>query len=389
MQPKRRPARMRAWILPVLIGLLGFVFFHRSQGSNTLTSWLCCIRGVCQAVDTDEGISQHLPMSPPRPPARLPRIFRRRSKAGNSDYMKRVAQKAIQVYKEDLDMMYQDFRRNVNKRRDSSWEQTVSKESHSLQFESYRRPCPNDMGAIEYDQRTVYENASVSQLEKFYGDDTHRAASDGSTEHLEILAEDKATECIVIYQLVRYPWPLINREYVYVRRRFNDGDKFYYVMKAVNGRELLPNEEAEEDWRSNLCTSVCTSARKQRVDDFTCLICFSSAKSRNGADLACEWRQMGREDFGIKNALLTRAAKVAASKSLWPFQCRLEDTFRCYATQSGRRGSRQRSKGSFNPVRPLAGAVGWVLGKAGRAVQTIAEGAKKEIDAENLNNSKE
>eukprot|EP00954_Amorphochlora_amoebiformis_P018425 1326062-Amorphochlora_amoeboformis.AAC.2 len=28
--------------------------------------------GVCQAVDTDEGISQHLPMSPPRPPARLP-----------------------------------------------------------------------------------------------------------------------------------------------------------------------------------------------------------------------------------------------------------------------------------------------------------------------------
>mmetsp|Transcript_5126 Transcript_5126/g.7224 ORF Transcript_5126/g.7224 Transcript_5126/m.7224 type:complete len:277 (-) Transcript_5126:101-931(-) len=228
--------------------------------------------------------------------------------------------------------MYSSFRRDLNKKRERSWELTVSQKSDSLQFESYRRVCPTDMGSVEYDQKTVYEDASVNELEEFYRDDTHRATQDGSTESLEILAEDKGSSSIVIYQLVRYPWPLVNREYVYVRRKFQDGDKFYYAMQAVNGKEVLPDEEPDDEFRPRrLCTNVCTTCRnKQRVEDFACVICFSPAKGRDGSNSAAEWRQVGRENFGIRNAMITRAAKLAAAKSLWPFQKRIEEAFRCY-----------------------------------------------------------
>jgi len=117
--------------------------------------------------------------------------------------MKRMAEKAIDMYSKDLESMYEDFRRDINKERERSWELTVRQSTDSLKFESYRRVCPNDMGSVEYDQSTAYENATVQELEEFYRDDTHRATKDGSTESLEILAEDKKSNTIVIYQLVR------------------------------------------------------------------------------------------------------------------------------------------------------------------------------------------
>jgi len=331
-------------------------------GKNLLSScsFLCCVRG-CGTEDKETGISQHLPNAPPVPRRIIPfRLFRKR-KHSNTGYMKRVANKALTTYGPVLDNMYQEFRRNMHKKRDRSWEQTVSRESESLAFESYRRQCPYDWQSLEYDQRTVYENAKVNDLDKFYKDDTYRADKDGSTETLEILAEDKNTQTVVLYQLVRYPWPLINREYIYIRRRFEEGDKCYYIMKAVKGREVLPNEKPDESWTAPaFCAPACAPRRSQRVEDFDCLICFSSCKNRDGTPGACEWRQVGKEDFGIRNTLLTRAAKVAAAKSLWPFQQRLEDTFRAYSSKSY--PSRRKGKKQSPALQITAGLLGWALG---------------------------
>mmetsp|Transcript_43611 Transcript_43611/g.70155 ORF Transcript_43611/g.70155 Transcript_43611/m.70155 type:complete len:275 (+) Transcript_43611:93-917(+) len=176
----------------------------------------------------------------------------------------------------------------------------------------------------------------------------------------------------------RYPWPLINREYVYVRRRFQDGDRFYYVMQAVNGREVLPDEEPDDDYKPRrLCTSVCAPCKsKQRVEDFVCLICFSPTKCRGASSSAAEWRQFGREHFGIHNAVVARAAKLAAAKSLWPFQTRVEQAFRSYTLKTNQAPKSTSSSSSSSsapasepsspeqqrrgPLRPIANIFGWL-----------------------------
>mmetsp|Transcript_31558 Transcript_31558/g.51265 ORF Transcript_31558/g.51265 Transcript_31558/m.51265 type:complete len:424 (+) Transcript_31558:163-1434(+) len=346
-------------------------------GSASFLDWLCSCKGICTEPDNRQGISQHMPLSP-SPPARSRLFPGPKIKRSASVYMKRMAEKAIDMYSKDLESMYEDFRRDINKERERSWELTVRQSTDSLKFESYRRVCPNDMGSVEYDQSTAYENATVQELEEFYRDDTHRATKDGSTESLEILAEDKKSNTIVIYQLVRYPWPLINREYVYVRRRFQDGDRFYYVMQAVNGREVLPDEEPDDDYKPRrLCTSVCAPCKsKQRVEDFVCLICFSPTKCRGASSSAAEWRQFGREHFGIHNAVVARAAKLAAAKSLWPFQTRVEQAFRSYTLKTNQAPKSTSSSSSSSsapasepsspeqqrrgPLRPIANIFGWL-----------------------------
>mmetsp|Transcript_5358 Transcript_5358/g.10501 ORF Transcript_5358/g.10501 Transcript_5358/m.10501 type:complete len:430 (-) Transcript_5358:141-1430(-) len=347
----------------------------------------CFKGGACGAdiAAESEGISQHLPMTP-SPPTRFQwlRFLRRKKKSSSSNYLKRVAEKAIQTYSTDLEQKYQEFRRDLNKRRDRSWEQTLTKESETMRCQSYRRMCPQDFGALEYDQSTVYENASVSQLDKFYRDDTHRAAQDGSTESLEILANDDNSQAIVIYQLVRYPWPLTNREYLYIRRRFTDGDKCYYIMQAVKGREVLPDEEPDDEdppWLARC--GGCAAQKKQRVEDFTCYICFSPAKPKEGCSEAVEWRQRGVEDFGIRNPMLTRAAKVAAAKSLWPFQIRLEGSFRRYSSTTMGGGDDRKPTG---PVREVLRSVGWIgrqlrggVAESFAAAETMANNARASL----------
>jgi len=355
-----------------------------SEDRKGFCEWLCGLKAPCPPSclqsDPRVGISQHLPMGPS--PKRKFFRFPRRKQSG-SRYMQRLAEKAIPKYSQQLEAMYHQFKRDIHKKRERSWELTVRQSSPSLAFESYRRVCPKDVGSIEYDQRTMYVNATVKDLEEFYRDDTHRAVKDGSTESLEILATDKASHSIVLYQLVRYPWPLINREYVYVRRRFQDGDKFYYVMKAVNGKEVLPNEQPDDSFRPRrLCTSMCVSGgSKQRVEDFECMICF--APSKENGQSGVEWRQVGRESFGIRNAMVTRAAKMAAAKSLWPFQKRLEESFRCYKDRRSFRDGR--GVRIINPLRPVVRLVGWTLGTL---LSPLGGGSRKRnMDDSSLNDA--
>lgn len=119
------------------------------------------------------------------------------------------------------------------------WERVCTKQSEQLSITSFQRPAPGRKH-MQYWTRLEYRGlpGGMPSAVEYYQDMQAQADVDSTTESFRMLASDKARGVQLLYWVVRYPWPMANREYIFERSLTRDeATGAMYILSC------LPSEE--------------------------------------------------------------------------------------------------------------------------------------------------
>ncbi|KFK38640.1 hypothetical protein AALP_AA3G141200 [Arabis alpina] len=188
------------------------------------------------------------------------------------------------------------------------WENVVQKSNTQV---SYTAKCckPKDGGPMKYLSTTVFEDCSPEVLRDFYMDNEYRKQWDKTVVEHEQLQVDSNSGIEIGRTIKKFPL-LTPREYVLAWRLWEGKDKFYCFIKECD-HNTVPQQR-----------------KYVRVSYFRSGWRITKVPGRN----ACEIHMFHQEDAGLN----VEMAKLAFSKGIWSYVCKMDNALRKYIATSHR-----------------------------------------------------
>ncbi|KAI4355935.1 hypothetical protein L6164_004659 [Bauhinia variegata] len=186
------------------------------------------------------------------------------------------------------------------------WEHVIDKRNSLL---SYNAKCnkPKD-GPLKYLSVTTFNDVSPEMLRDFYMDNDYRKQWDRTVVEHEQLQVDKSKGVEVGRTVKKFPL-LRPREYVLAWRLWEGGDKTFYCFIKECDHPLAPRQR-----------------KYVRVEFFKSGWRIRRVPGRN----VCEISMFHQEDAGLN----TEMAKLAFSRGIWNYVCKMDNALRRYSTIS-------------------------------------------------------
>nr|VDC81736.1 unnamed protein product [Brassica rapa] len=169
--------------------------------------------------------------------------------------------------------------------------------------------CLTDGGPVKYLSTTVFENCSPEVLRDFYMDNEYRKQWDKTVVEHEQLQIDSNSGIEIGRTIKKFPL-LTPREYVLAWRLWEGKDKFYCFIKECD-HSMVPQQ------RKYVRVSYFRSGWRIRKVP--------------GRD-ACEIQMFHQEDAGLN----VEMAKLAFSRGIWSYVCKMDSALRKYIATSYR-----------------------------------------------------
>ncbi|KAG6748944.1 hypothetical protein POTOM_045982 [Populus tomentosa] len=204
----------------------------------------------------------------------------------------------------DLKFLIENLDEKLNE--NEKWENVTNKRNNLL---AYTAKCfkPKD-APIKYLSLTVFENCTMEVLRDFYMDNEYRKQWDKTVVEHEQLQVDRTNGTEIGCTIKKFPL-LTPREYVLAWRLWEGKDKtFYCFIKeceyplAVRQRRFVRVKFFRSGWR------------------------ISKVPGRN----ACQIKMFHQEDAGLNLEM----AKLAFSRGIWSYVCKMNDALRKYSLMS-------------------------------------------------------
>ncbi|CAA7016295.1 unnamed protein product [Microthlaspi erraticum] len=199
---------------------------------------------------------------------------------------------------------------NLEERNENAeiWENVIQKSSPRVSYTA--KSCkPKDGGPMKYLSTTVFEDCSPEVLRDFYMDNEYRKQWDKTVVDHEQLQVDNASGIEIGRTIKKFPL-LTPREYVLAWRLWEGKDKFYCFIKECD-HSMVPQQR-----------------KYVRVSYFRSGWRIKKVPGRN----ACEIHMFHQEDAGLN----VEMAKLAFSKGIWSYVCKMETALRKYIATSHR-----------------------------------------------------
>ncbi|KAL0719563.1 hypothetical protein Bca4012_068887 [Brassica carinata] len=187
------------------------------------------------------------------------------------------------------------------------WEDVIQKSNPRV---SYTAKCckPKDGGPMKYLSTTVFEDCSPEALRDFYMDNEYRKQWDKTVVEHEQLQVDSNSGIEIGRTIKKFPF-LTPREYVLAWRLWEGmNDMFYCFIKECDHNMVLQQR------------------KYVRVSYFRSGWRIRKVPGRN----ACEIHMFHQEDAGLN----VEMAKLAFSKGIWSYVCKMENALRKYTATS-------------------------------------------------------
>ena len=109
------------------------------------------------------------------------------------------------------------------------WHEMMHKTRDGMSYRAWRHVLP--YGGTEYLSRTVFEDCTVEEMCDFFDDDDVRASWDRLLYRHRVLERDEKTGAQVVFWERALP-VISNRDYVFSRRTWKDGETYWAVNKG-------------------------------------------------------------------------------------------------------------------------------------------------------------
>ncbi|KAG2304527.1 hypothetical protein Bca4012_063576 [Brassica carinata] len=204
------------------------------------------------------------------------------------------------VSDEDLKWLIQNL--EESKEAAETWEHVIHKTNHRISY-SAKRCKPNDGGPMKYLSVTVFEDCSSEMLKDFYMDNDYRKQWDKTVVDHHQLQVDSNTGIEIGRTIKKFPL-LTSREYVLAWKLWEGKDNFYCFTKECD-HDIVPRQR-----------------KYVRVSHFRSGWRIRRVPGRN----ACEIKMFHQENAGLN----VEMAKLAFSKGIWSYVCKMDNAFRNY-----------------------------------------------------------
>ncbi|XP_056853250.1 uncharacterized protein LOC130494442 isoform X3 [Raphanus sativus] len=225
-----------------------------------------------------------------------------------ASFMKTIRFCRISTLVSDEDL--KDLIEKLGERSDDTeiWEDVIQKSNPRV---SYTAKCckPQDGGPMKYLSTTVFEDCSPEVLRDFYMDNEYRKQWDKTVVEHEQLQVDSNSGIEIGRTIKKFPL-LTPREYVLAWRLWEGKDKFYCFIKECD-HNMVPQQ------RKYVRVSYFRSGWR--------------IKKVPGRD-ACEIHMFHQEDAGLN----VEMAKLAFSRGIWSYVCKMDSALRKYIAASHR-----------------------------------------------------
>ncbi|WCJ37172.1 Polyketide cyclase/dehydrase and lipid transport superfamily protein [Euphorbia peplus] len=205
------------------------------------------------------------------------------------------------VSEADLGFLIQNLDDN-----NANWEHVIDKSNHLL---SYTAKCckPKDE-PLKYLSMTVFENCSVEKLVGFYMDNDYRKQWDKTIVQHDQLQVDETTGTEIGRTVKKFPL-ITPREYILAWRLWEGEDKTFYCFIKECEHPSTPRNK-----------------KYVRVGFFRSGWRIRKVPGRN----ACEIKMCHQEDAGLN----VEMGKLAFSRGIWSYVCKMDNALRKYNTIS-------------------------------------------------------
>ncbi|CAN6932041.1 unnamed protein product [Brassica oleracea] len=197
---------------------------------------------------------------------------------------------------------------NLEERNEAAemWEHVIHKTNNRISY-SAKRCKPTDGGPMKYLSVTVFEDCSAEVLKDFYMDNDYRKQWDKTVVDHHQLQVDSHTGIEIGRTLKKFPL-LTSREYVLAWKLWHGNDNFYCFTKECD-HDMVPRQR-----------------KYVRVSHFRSGWRIRRVPGRN----ACEIKMFHQENAGLN----VEMAKLAFSKGIWSYVCKMDNAFRNYVAIS-------------------------------------------------------
>lgn len=208
------------------------------------------------------------------------------------------------VTNEDLKFLMMILDGNLNE--NAKWEDVIDKRSDHLFYNA--KSCKPKNGPLRYLSVTVFNNISAEMLRNFYMDNDYRKQWDKTVVEHNQLQVDKSDGSEVGRTVKKFPL-LKPREYVLTWKLWEGRDKTFYCYIKECEHTLAPRQN-----------------KYVRVEFFRSGWRIRQVPGRN----ACEITMFHQEDAGLN----VEMAKLAFSKGIWSYVCKMDNALRRYSAAS-------------------------------------------------------
>ncbi|CAH8306273.1 unnamed protein product [Eruca vesicaria subsp. sativa] len=212
------------------------------------------------------------------------------------------------VSDEDLKWLIQNLEGSREPTAANIWEHVIHKTNDRVSY-SAQRCKPEDGGPMKYLSVTVFEDCSPEILKDFYMDNDFRKQWDKTVVDHHQLQVDSNTGIEIGRTIKKFPL-LTSREYVLAWKLWEGKDSFYCFTKECD-HDMVPRQR-----------------KYVRVSYFRSGWRIRRVPGRN----ACEIKMFHQENAGLN----VEMAKLAFSKGIWSYVCKMENAFRNYIAISHR-----------------------------------------------------
>ncbi|ESQ29867.1 hypothetical protein EUTSA_v10011546mg [Eutrema salsugineum] len=188
------------------------------------------------------------------------------------------------------------------------WENVIHKSNDRISYTA-KRCKPQGGGPMQYLSVTVFEDCSAEILRDFYMDNDYRKQWDKTVVEHEQLQVDSNSGIEIGRTIKKFPL-LTSREYVLAWKLWEGKDTFYCFTKECD-HNMVPRQR-----------------KYVRVSYFRSGWRIRRVPGRN----ACEIKMFHQEDAGLN----VEMAKLAFSKGVWSYICKMENALRKYIAISHR-----------------------------------------------------
>lgn len=208
------------------------------------------------------------------------------------------------VTNEDLKFLMMILDGNLNE--NAKWEDVIDKRNDHLCYNA--KSCKPKNGPLRYLSVTVFNNISAEMLRNFYMDNDYRKQWDKTVVEHNQLQVDKCDGSEVGRTVKKFPL-LKPREYVLTWKLWEGKDKTFYCYIKECEHTLAPRQN-----------------KYVRVEFFRSGWRIRQVPGRN----ACEITMFHQEDAGLN----VEMAKLAFSKGIWSYVCKMDNALRRYSAAS-------------------------------------------------------
>ncbi|CAA0298155.1 unnamed protein product [Arabidopsis thaliana] len=213
------------------------------------------------------------------------------------------------VSDEDLKFLIENLEEETN---DSTeiWEHVIHKSNDRISYSAKRCKPKDGGGPMKYLSVTVFEGFSAEIVRDFYMDNDYRKLWDKTVVEHEQLQVDSNTGIEIGRTIKKFPL-LTSREYVLAWRLWQGKEKKFYCFTKECDHNMVPQQR-----------------KYVRVSYFRSGWRIRQVPGRN----ACEIKMFHQENAGLN----VEMAKLAFSKGIWSYVCKMENALCKYIATSHR-----------------------------------------------------